>query len=126
MPDNFLRPAVCAQCGSFVLDEKAHQAFHDAIKNMFIQHANTVNSAFEKAGFVRKQPERPLAPKRAVSTTSAVDVRGGRCRKCSGTLVLNPKYSDYITATIGKLRKISDSTVPYLVCISCGREIRRG
>lgn len=67
-------------------------------------------------------------------TTHPTDVRGGNCSQCGSYLVAHPARNDLITRVVNlteikrreQLRRITDSTIPYLICIKCRREIRRG
>lgn len=115
--------AVCNVCGAIVLDQDRHQGFHEgivkafqdrdkAVQKAFERHADAVRRVLRRGGFVKPEPKpRPRKP--------LTDVPGGLCSACTGPLVhacLTPEVPT----------RESDSTVPYLVCVECRREIRRG
>ncbi|QXU53646.1 hypothetical protein [Rhodococcus sp. LW-XY12] len=115
--------ALCHLCAAVVVDEEQHQRFHEgivkafedrdkAVQKGFKQHADAVRRVLRRAGLVKPEPKpQPRTP--------PTDVQGGMCSKCAGGLV---------TAGIDPQIPIreSDATVPYLVCVGCLREIRRG
>lgn len=115
--------ATCGLCGALVLDTMKHQLFHEGVSKSFEEHreavqkafkqqADAIQRAFTKAGFTKPQPSRRPRPR-------PTNCRGGRCRECHGVLVVAAELPNVPT------RK-SDSTVPYLICLTCLREIRKG
>lgn len=109
--DMFLRPAVCRSCGAFVLDEIGHRNFHKAIEDAFKARDAEVRRVLEKAGGMRKKERSPRPDRYAHNKP------GGLCRSCRSVLVL----VEYEFPS-----RRNDSTVPYLICTGCHREIRRG
>ncbi|MGU3587477.1 hypothetical protein ACLBYD_30600 [Rhodococcus sp. C26F] len=113
--------ATCHVCAALVVDTEQHRAFHEgitksfeerdqAVQKAFKQHTDAVHRVLTKAGFVKpKQRPRPRP----------MDCRGGRCRECNGVLVESDELPNVPT-------RESDVTVPYLICLTCLREIRRG